>query len=187
MSKPNFTYTDKEIVDGCVNNDRKFQEVLYKKYFTTMISMCMRYTDDKEIAMEIVNNGFLRVFKKIDTFSFKGSLEGWIRKLVYHCLSDYFKKHSKYLQFMVFEERDVKTSDKILHKIYAEDILKLVDKLPPTTQKVFRLYAIEGFTHVEIAKQFEISVGTSKWHLSNARQKLKILLENYQGYNLYAG
>jgi len=65
--------------------------------------------------------------------------------------------------------------------------MKLVDLLPPTTQKVFKLYAIEGFTHVEIAKQFEISVGTSKWHLSNARQKLKSLLAKNQGYNLYAG
>jgi len=147
----------------------------------------MRYTSDRNIAMEIVNTGFLRVFKKLHTFQFTGSLEGWIRKLVYHSLSDYYKKNSKYLQFLVFEERDRSVEEEALSNIYAEDIMKMVEKLPPATQRVFKLYAIEGFTHVEIAKKNSISVGTSKWHLSVAREKLKELIENNNKYRLYAG
>ena len=180
-------YTDKELIVGCKNNDRYAQEMLYRRYFPTMMSMCMRYTDDKERAMEIINNGFLRVFKKIDTFKFKGSLEGWIRKLVFHSLAEYFKKHGKYLSSMVFEERDTSLRSKALDNIYFEDIMKLVDLLPPATKEVFCLYAIDGFTHVEISKQINISVGTSKWHLSAARKKLKELLKYQQQYRLYAG
>ena len=180
-------YTDKQLVEGCIQNDRKSQEVLYRKYFNTMIHMCLRYTSDREIAMEIVNNGFLRVFRKLDTFSFKGSLEGWIRRIVFHSLSEYFKKHSKYMQFLVFEDRDATFQENTLSNLYVEDILKLVDELPPATKNVFQLYAIEGFTHVEIAKQTNISVGTSKWHLASARKTLQQLLRKKNNNRLYAG
>ncbi len=180
-------YSDQDLVEGCIQNDRYCQELLYRKYFDTMIRMCIRYTEDREIAMEIVNNGFLRVFMKLNTFSFKGSLEGWIRKLVYHSLSEYYKKHSKYLQFIVLEDRDTSINEHALSKIYEEDLLKLVDKLPPATKEVFRLFAIEGFTHNEIAKMSNISEGTSKWHLSAARKKLKQLIQQTKEYNLNAG
>jgi len=175
------------MVDGCLQNDRRCQELLYRTYFAKMMGMCMRYTDDREIAMEIVNNGFLRVFKKLSTFSFKGSLEGWIRKLVYHSLSEYFKKHSRYLQFLVFEDHDKSVNAFALTNMYEEDLLRMVDTLPPATKEVFRLYGIEGFTHPEIAKQLSISVGTSKWHLSTAREKLKKLIEKNSNYKLNAG
>lgn len=186
MLKPR-KYSEKELVDGCIKNDRRCQEMLYRQHFKTMIGMCMRYTDDREVAMEIVNNGFLRVFKKLDTFSFKGSLEGWIRKLVYHSLSEYFKKNSKYMQFLVFEERDATVHEDALSNVYVEDILKMVDLLPPATQQVFRLYAVEGYSHKEIAERANISVGTSKWHLANARKKLQLLIKKNNNQRLYAG
>jgi RNA polymerase sigma-70 factor (ECF subfamily) len=183
----NHQYSEKEIVEGCVRNERFFQELLYRTHFERMIAMCMRYTDDRDIGMEIVNNGFLRVFKKLDTFSFKGSLEGWIRKLVYHSLSEYFKKHSKYLQFLVFEDHDTSVSANALSNMYEEDLLKMVDTLPPATKQVFQLYAIEGFTHPEIAKRLSISTGTSKWHLATAREKLKQLIKQQSNYKFHAG
>jgi len=179
--------SEKELVDGCIRNDRAAQELLYKQYFSRMMSMVFRYTEDREVAMEIVNNGFLRVFKKLDTFAYKGSLEGWIRKLVYHSVSEYFKKHSKYLQFLVFEEKEEQSEDHTLSELYVEDILKMVDTLPPATKAVFRLYAIEGYSHMEISKQVNISIGTSKWHLSTARKQLQQLLTNNNNFQLYAG
>ncbi|MFK8006604.1 MAG: RNA polymerase sigma factor [Saprospiraceae bacterium] len=179
-------YDEREVVEGCVRNERKAQELLYREHFDTMMRMCMRYTNDKDKAMEIVNIGFLKVFQKLHTFEFKGSLQGWIRRLVFHCLSDHYRKNSKYLQFMVFEERDQSSVEKAHSNLYAEDILKMVDTLPPATQQVFRLYAIEGFTHVEISKNTGISVGTSKWHLSNARKILKKLIDK-NNLRQYAG
>ena len=172
------TYTDQELVQGCAKNDRKHQELLYRRYFDSMMHMCLRYTDDRDIAMQIVNNGFLRAFKNIDQFSFKGALEGWLRKIVYHSLSDYYKKHSKYIQFLVFEEKEEAIPETALSSMYAEDILNLVNELPPATKMVFQLYAIEGYPHKEIAAQLNISIGTSKWHLSTARKTLKQLINN---------
>jgi len=120
-------YSDEQLISGCLKNDRYFQEQLYRKYFPSMMRMCLKYTQDKEKAMDIVNDGMLRVFKKIDKFSFKGSLEGWMRKLVYHSLSDYFRKHKNYLNFMVFEEKEESTSNaEPLNNLYWDDLVALV-------------------------------------------------------------
>ena len=171
------TYTDEEIVEGCIANERFFQEKLYQQHFPVMIGMCLRHTNDRNEAMEMVNNGFLRVFKKLNTFEFKGSLEGWIRKLVYHSMADYFRKNKKYGHFLVFEEFDQPINEKATSSLFFDDLLAIVKKLPDATQRVFTLYAIEGFKHPEIAVKLNISVGTSKWHLSEARKRLRILLE----------
>ena len=164
------------MVKGCIKNNRTYQEALYRRFYPVMIRMCMRYTSDRNIAMEIVNTGFLRVFKKIHTFQFTGSLEGWIRKIVYHSLADHFKKQSNNVHFLALEKGDKPKDDYVLESLYAGDILKLVDKLPEATRRVFILYAVEGYKHHEIAEAINISVGTSKWHLSEARKKLKSFL-----------
>ena len=174
--------SDKALVEGCLRNDRISQELLYRRFFPTMYRMIRRYTQDEEIIMEILNTGFLRVFTKLDTCSFAGSLEGWIRRLVFHSLSDYFKKNSRQVYFLELEDRDAPLQEGAIDKLYFEDILKLVDMLPDATREVFYLYAIEGYTHVEIAEKINISVGTSKWHLSNARQKLKQLIRTYYNH-----
>lgn len=184
--KKSATYTDDELISGCLKNDRKYQELLYKKYFGRMMQMCYKYTSDRDIAMEIVNDGMLRVFKKVGKYSFKGSFEGWMRKLVFHSLSDYFKKHNKYVHFMVFEEKEKAINAEPLNNLYWDDLLNLIDKLPDNTKKVFQLYAIEGFAHKEIAKTLSISEGTSKWHLSNARKLLQDLIYNNNKTMQYA-
>ena len=170
-------YTEQELVEGCARNERRAQEAFYRLFFPEMMRMTRRYTRDEDIAIEIVNNGFLRVFKKIHTFAFKGSLEGWVRRLVYHSMADYFRDNARYLHFLVFEERDEAVPESGHETFYEEDILRAVSTLPPVSQEVFRLYAIEGYSHAEIALQLSISEGTSKWHLSTARQKLRALLE----------
>jgi len=170
-------YTDQELVDGCVRNDRRTQEAFYRRFFPEMLRMCLRYTRDEDTAIEIVNNGFLRVFKKLHTFAFKGSLEGWVRRLVYHSMADYYRDNARYLHFLVLEERDQVVPEQGHDVFYEEEILKAVSTLPPVSQQVFRLYAIEGYSHAEIADNLSISEGTSKWHLSTARQKLREMLE----------
>jgi len=170
-------YTEQEVVDGCAANDRRAQEVLYRRFFPEMLRMCQRYTRDTDTAIEIVNTGFLRVFQKIHTFAFRGSLEGWVRRLVYHSMADHFRNNARYLHFLVLEERDEAVPENSTDSFYEEDILKAVRTLPPMSQEVFRLYAIEGYTHAEISVTLQMSEGTSKWHLSTARQKLRDLLQ----------
>ena len=169
-------YTEQELVTGCTNNERRAQEALYRRFFPEMMRMCRRYTRVEDTAIEIVNNGFLRVFKKIHTFAFKGSLEGWVRRLVYHSMADHFRDNARYLNFLVLEDRDEAIPERGHEVFYEEDILRAVRTLPPVSQEVFRLYAIEGYSHAEIAASLSISEGTSKWHLSTARQKLREIL-----------
>ena len=173
-----------KIIEACKRNDRRSQEKLYKLYFSPMISMCLRYIKDRERAAEIVNDGFLKVFKRIDQFENRGSFEAWVRRIVFHSLADNLKKEANYLKFMVFEDHDQKTRTKILDRLYEEDILKLVEKIPPASGDIFLLYAVNGYTHKEIAEMKGISIGTSKWHLSEARKKLQsLIIENYKGLN----
>ena len=182
----NRKYTDEDLVAGCVANERVWQERLYRRFFPTMMDMCMRRTNDREEAMSIVNNGFLRVFKKIHLYSFKGSLEGWIRRLVWHSLADHFRGQSKSMHYLVFEERDEIDTSSPAQGLYFEDLVKMISLLPEATAEVFRLYAIEGFSHKEIGQQLGISDGTSKWHLSAARKRLKELIYQQESRN-YAG
>lgn len=177
-------YTEEELVAACAANDRRAQEVLYRRFFPEMLRMCRRYTRDDDTALEILNNGFLRVFKKIHTFGFKGSLEGWIRRLVYHSMADYYRDNARYLHFLVLEDHDKPVQENSHDIFYEEDILKAVRTLPPVSQEVFRLYAIEGYSHAEIAESLQMSEGTSKWHLSTARQKLRELLAQYYTNNI---
>jgi RNA polymerase sigma factor (sigma-70 family) len=129
----------------------------------------------------------LRVFTKLHTFSFSGSLEGWIRRLVFHSLSDHYRKQSKPVHFLDVEDRDAPTREIALSNLYLEDILKLVEMLPDATRQVFYLYAIEGYTHAEIAEKVNISEGTSKWHLSAARKRLKQLIRQDFNTKYHAG
>lgn len=172
-------YTDEELVAACAANDRRAQEALYRRFFPEMLRMCRRHTRDDDTALEILNTGLLRVFQKIHTFAFRGSLEGWVRRLVWHSLADHFRTNARYLHFLVFEEREETAAQgardpDIFHE---EDLLRAVRALPRMSQEVFRLYAIEGYSHAEIAERLQISEGTSKWHLSTARQKLRARLE----------
>jgi RNA polymerase sigma-70 factor (ECF subfamily) len=173
-------YSEREIVEGCVKNERKFQELLYRQHFPKMVSMCLRYTDDNIRAMEITNNGFLRVFQKLHTFAFAGSLEGWIRKIVWHSIAEYFRRSdNNRLAFLPIEDHAHPIDNDLFIHINSDSemILRLIDKLPPATAEVFKLYGIEGYSHAEIAEKLSISEGTSKWHLSKAREILRNLYE----------
>lgn len=152
-----------------------------------MHSMVRRYTNDEDRSISILNDGFLRVFQKIETFQFQGSFEGWVRKLIFHSISDHFRKESKYLKTIVFESQDKDIQGDVLPELYIEDIIKMVNTLPNATREVFRLYALEGFPHKEIGEMLNISEGTSKWHLSEARKKLKAILIKNNYYYEHAG
>ena len=188
MPKKQHHIEERELVAGCVRNDRRSQEALYRRFFPTMLRMCQRHTRNRDEALEIINSGFLRVFQKLHTFQFKGSLEGWIRRLVYHSLADYYRKADRNLHFLSVEDRDAPVPSEGLQNLYLEDILKLVDFLPNATRDVFVLYAIDGFNHREIGEKLNISEGTSKWHLSNARKRLKQLMDkHYKTLRHHAG
>lgn len=139
--------------------------------------MVRKYTNDEEQQISIINDGFLKVFKNISTYTFQGSFEGWIRRIVYRSLSDYYRKENKYLKAVVLEQKDAPLKDNALQSLYYEDLLKIIDLLPERHNKVFQLYAIEGYNHREVSEMLGISEGTSKWYLSEARKSIIALLK----------
>jgi RNA polymerase sigma factor (sigma-70 family) len=177
-------FTETEMIAGCVANDRRAQEQLYRQYFQPIWSMCMKYMKSEPDAMDILNDGFLKVFLKIDKYENKGNLEGWIRRVVYNTMVDHIRKNQRYTRFMVFEDYDSPSQDIASSTLFEEDLLKEIDKLPYLSKKVFELHAIQGYNHNEIAQLLEINEGTSRWYLSEARKKLKEKISNnYIGSN----
>ena len=145
-----------------------------------MLRICYSYLPDKELAKEAFNSGFLKVFQSIQNFDIeKGELGGWIRKIMIHTSIDVCRKELKFntLTTPVKDEDDFFISPAILEKLYFEDILLNIRTLPRATQTVFILSVIDGFTHKEISGQLKISEGTSRWHLAEAKRKLRLLLE----------
>ena len=144
-----------------------------------MMSMCMKYTRDEDKALLILNDGFLKVFQKLGSFRSEGSLEGWIRRLIYHTMADHYKKEKSYVRFIQFDMPDEKLSQSApADPLEMQDLIGLLDKIPERSSAVFRLFAIEGYSHEEISEMMHISTGTSKWHLSHARERLRSLILN---------
>lgn len=177
------TVTDWDLAQGCVNNNRGAQEALYRRFFASMLRYCLHYTNgDESKALEILNDGFLRVFKKIYTFEGKGSLEGWVRRLIFNAIATYFESNKKYIDNVLLgDDLFVPSQNKTAEgegfaEIFEYDWGYLQNLLPPATRQVFHLYAIEGYKHEEIATQLGISVGTSKWHFAQAKARLKEIL-----------
>ena len=170
-----------EIITGCKRNNRKYQEILYRRYFQTMMRMCMRYTKDPELAMTIVNDGFLKVFKHIDKYEERGQLKSWIHKIVFRALSDHFRKDSRRLQFLELETFDKSGTEETLPELYMDELLKLVEELPDINRKVFTLYAVQGYSHKEISELLDINENTSKWYLAKARKQLRARIELEEG------
>lgn len=166
-----------QIINGCIRNERTAQERLYKTFYTKMMYMVKRYYSDEMMVEEILNNGFLKAFKNIHSFEFKGSFEGWLRKIIYHSIADYSTIQNKYKDKIVLLEKDVYIHKNHTNQLYYKDLMKLVENLPESSRIVFNLYVIEGLPHKEIAQILKISEGTSKWHLSEARKQLKEKIE----------
>ena len=170
---------DIDLVTGCIHNDRRAQERLYKQFYGAMAAICIRYTQNEEDTTEVLNNGFLKVFKNIQHFDpEKAGLYTWIRKIIVNTAIDFIRQNSKHaVKLSLDHTTEPYIDSEAIQKLDAQELLALIRKLPPATQTVFNLYIIEGFTHKEIGLKMGISEGTSKWHLSEARRLLQKSLQ----------
>ena len=143
-----------------------------------MVTVCLRYTKNDEDAVEVLNNGFLKVFNNIQRYdSSQASLYTWIRTIVINSCLDFIKQKQKVEKvYELNEDAEVHISPEVIDKLKTAELLEQVRRLAPSTQAVFNLYVIEGYTHKEIGQLLNISEGTSKWHLSEARKNLQQLI-----------
>jgi len=174
---PGQTSELQELIEGCIRNERSAQEKLYRLFYPRMMAMIRRYIDEEQQAEEVLNNGYLRAFQKIAQYTFQGSFEGWLRKIVFHAVSDYVKQNARYSEKIMLVEKDQYVHKDHADKLYYNQLLQLVQELPDATRAVFNMYVMEGYSHKEISKMLGISEGTSKWHLSEGRRVLKDKIE----------
>lgn len=168
-----------EFIEGCKRRDRKVQKLLYEQYSARFFGVCKRYMKNIESAEDVLVKGFLKVFENINSFEGKGNFEGWMQRIfINECLMELRKKQdfTIYLESSNIQPQRDATA---LENLYEQDVLKLLNFLPTGCRTVFNLYVIEGYKHSEIAKQLNISEGTSKSQLNLAKEKLKVLLNEY--------
>lgn len=164
-----------ELVKGCRANQRGAQEQLYRKFYRYAMTIALRYSRDELDAADIMSHAFVKIFKSMHSYdSSKGSLQAWIKRIVINEGLDHIKGRERFSQHVELESvPEPAINNAVLEQMGADEIMKLIHKLPPATHAVFVLYAVEGFTHREIAEKLKISEGTSKWQLSEARKTLQ--------------
>jgi RNA polymerase sigma factor (sigma-70 family) len=164
-----------ELLDGSLANKRKAQEALFRHFYGFAMSIALRYSRDEMDAADIVSHAFIKIFKSIHSFdSNKGSLHAWIKRIVVNEGLDHIKSRTRFSENVELETvPEPQINNSVIEQMGAEEIMEIVKKLPPATHAVFVLYAVEGYNHREIAEKLNISEGTSKWHLSEARKFLQ--------------
>jgi len=162
------------IILDCRNGNRKAQEQLYRQLYGFAMSIAMRYATDEHEAADILGHAFVKMFRSIQSYdATKGNFHGWLKKIVINESLDHIKQRSRFTSLELDTVEEPFINSNIIETTDAAAILQLVRQLPRATHAVFVLYAIDGYTHKEIAAQLNISEGTSKWHLSEARKILQ--------------
>ncbi|PHR46586.1 MAG: RNA polymerase subunit sigma-70 [Fluviicola sp.] len=174
----------REIIEKCAKDNRAAQEELFKLFYGKMMGVCMRYTKDRDRAQEVVQEGFIKVFDKLSEFDFKGSFEGWMRRIMVNASIDAIRKRNRQPfstdEEYMFNDASVEQeddSDEMLTKLKAEYAMEAIQSLSPAYQTVFNLYVIENYSHKEIAEILGVSEGTSKSNLAKAKQNLRSILK----------
>ncbi len=178
-----------QLIKGCLEGDRKAQQAVYKLLYGKMKVVCMRYTRDTDQALDVLQEGFIKVFQNMERYSGAGSFEGWVRRIMVNLSIDRFRKQKNDLLLLngsmsiedfedeVEDEPDVESVD---YDFTPEQILEAMQMLSPAYKTVFNLYVFENYTHQDIAEALSISIGTSKSNFAKAKRNMKkILLKNY--------
>jgi RNA polymerase sigma factor (sigma-70 family) len=179
-STTNQPLSEDEIINGCINNDVHSQQVLYERFAPKMMGVSLRYCNSKMEAEDVLQDAFIKIFDKINTFKKKGSFEGWIRKIVvFTALKSNDKRVRKFEPGDIDQVKEQSFNAKAISNIETKNLLSILQRLPEGYRTVFNLYAIEGYSHKEIGQMLNISEVTSRTQYSRAKQHLIKLLNKY--------
>ena len=172
--KPLYPLTEHELIKGCVNDNTTCQRVLFDKYAGKFMSICLRYANDTMEAEDMLQEGFIRIFKHINQFKFEGSFEGWMRRIVVNvALKHLQKKRLHFSEIKDDNNNDPQLPSYAYSSLGQEELMKLINQLPNGYRIVFNLNVIEGYTHDEIAGMLKIQASTSRSQLVKARKILQ--------------
>ena len=171
-------------VQDCRNGSTRAQHKLFKYFYSSVMSVCMRYAGSTDEAADMLNEGFLKVFSNLQKYENSGSFEAWLKRVVCNAAVDYRRRYDKNVELLDIEEvQDSHLSDysvnDAISRISSNEIVGLIQQLPPVTRVVFNMFVFEGFSHREIAQQLNISENTSAWHVNQARSRLKETLKTF--------
>ncbi|WNM19713.1 RNA polymerase sigma factor [Flavobacterium capsici] len=170
-----------ELINGCKKDDIKAQEQLYRQYAPKLFSVCLKYSRNYTEAQDNLQDGFLLVFEKIEQFAFKGSFDGWIKRVMINYILQQYRKET-FLNLVhenIPEEVEIEIETDT--EIGTEYLMKIIQELPDRYRLVFNLYVVDGYSHQEIADMLSINIGTSKSNLSRAKMILKEKIETLTG------
>ncbi|MEX0968440.1 MAG: RNA polymerase sigma factor [Bacteroidia bacterium] len=172
----------KELLIRCRKKEKKAQFELYQDCYEFLMRICLRYEKNEDDAHAVLNLAFLKILNSLKHHNQKIPFEIWCKRITINTIIDEFRKNKKYKEYMQFGELDEngELEGNVLseaeNNLTAEDIEKMLQALPAMNRKIFNLHVIDGYTHKEIGQMMNISDGTSKWHVSNARSKLQQVL-----------
>lgn len=173
-------YSDQELVSGILQGSPAHQTALYRQFSVPMFRVLLRYAKDRAEAEDMLQDGFVRVYRDMIQFRGDGALGGWIRRIMVNTALSHLRKQRDFVRdvpdFNIFESK-FHTEEDFASNLDAQTLMSYLQRLPPGYRTVFNFYAIEGFSHEEIAEQLGISIGTSKSQLFKAREYLKKILD----------
>lgn len=166
---------EQQLIDGCRKGDRRAQRELYETLSRKMMGVCLRYVNDRETARDLLQDGFVKVFTSIDSYSGNGSFEGWMRKIFVNCALEYLRKSDVLREATDLDHSAelITPESSVVSEMSAAELNKLVQELPPGFRTVFNLFAIEGYSHKEISDMLHITESTSRSQFTRAKQLLQ--------------
>ena len=168
------------LIEGCVQGKPWAQKQLFNGFYGLAKSVCLRYASSREEAEEMIDDGFLKVFAKLTYYDPEQPFEAWFRTVLIHSAIDHFRRHHARLVFSNLEDaEELEHDDYLIERLTADEILELVQRLPPAYRTVFSLHVVDGYSHPKIGKLLGINEGTSRSNLSKARVQLQTLVTRY--------
>ena len=167
-----------EWVRACLEGNARAQRKLFKHFYGLVMRVCMRYAGSTDEAADMLNEGFLKVFSNLDKYENTGSFEAWLKRVVCNAALDYRRRFVKQVDFVNIDELpETQVADETVNdavaRMSSQELVGLIQQLPPVTRTVFNMFVFEGFSHRDISQELNISENTSAWHVNSARSKLK--------------
>ena len=181
QAKSNHSISESDLIKGCIEGNKQMQEELYNRFAPKMYAVCLRYANNSDDAQDLLQEGFIKVYKNLHRFRAEGSFEGWIRRVFVNSSIEHFRKKAIQLSSVSDkEENTIENSDiSALDTMAEKDIIRLIQELSPGYRTVFNLYVVEGYSHKEIGEKLGISEGTSKSQLARAKAILQKKVTQY--------
>lgn len=175
LSKSYTTMSDQDLVQECVKSNPAAQKVLYERYYSRMLALCLRYSDSKDDAKDSLHDGFILLFSKIESYSGKGSFEGWMRRVFVNNMLMKFRKRDVFKESVSVDDVtwNVPVKEDVFEKIGSKNIIKLISQMPQGYKVVFNMIVIEGYSYKEVAQKLNVSEVSVRSQLSRGRMWLK--------------